>query len=298
MAISLVRRVTVMATCTATLVLTGGAAAWSAPGVTVVAAPHGGPTPPGGDTGGGAAMPADPMAYELGRILASLDVEQLETTFLAQLVAHHRAVVDMAKLEVERGADTAVRDRARTMVTDQEKQADQGAKWLRDWYGMTPEQATRKAPAGARKAMTALREGMTRMVEDLRGVDKGKNFDTEFARRMVSLDSAAAVEFPAAQVRATHPELRAAAASGMTSQLAGITELIGWLTGQVADAQERGTLPAPATRMPRGTAHAGAGGTQASAALPAVAGAALLACGAGLGLTLARRRRAAAVRRG
>ena len=291
-----------MAACTATLVLTGGAAAWSAPAVTVVAAPHGGPAPSGGDAGGGAAMPADPMAYELGRILASLDVEQLETTFLAQLVAHHRAVVDMARLEVERGADTAVRDRARTMVTDQEKQAEQGAKWLRDWYGMTPEQAMRKAPAGARKAMTALREGTTGMLEDLRGVDKGKKFDTEFARRMVSLDSAAAVEFPAPQVRATHPELRAAAASGMTSQLAGITELIGWLTGQVTDAQEQGTLPAPrtapTTRMPRGTAHARAGGTQTSAALPAVAGAALLACGAGLGLTLARRRRAAAVRRG
>jgi hypothetical protein len=130
-------------------------------------------------------------------------------------------------------------------------------------------------------------------------IDKGEKFDAEFARRMVSLGSAAAVEFPAPQVRATHPELRAAAASGMTSQLAGVTDLVGRLTGQVADAQERGTPPPPKTApMPRGTAHAGAGGTRASAALPAVAGAALLSCGAGLGLTLARRRRTAAARRG
>lgn len=297
-AISLVRRVTVVAACTASLLLTAGTAAWSVPAAPVLAVPHGGPTPPGGDSGESAVMPADPMAYELGRILASLDAKELETTFLAQLVAQHRVVVDLAKLEVERGTDGAVRDRARALVTDQGERAEQGVKWLRDWYGLTPEQAAEKAPAEAREAMAALREGMARMVEELRGVDKGAGFDTEFARRMVSLASSAAVEFPAPQVRATHPELREAAASGMTSQLTGVTALIGWLTGQVADAQENGTLPTPQTApAPQGLAHAGAGGTQTSAALPAVAGAALFACGAGLGLTLARRRRAA-VRRG
>jgi uncharacterized protein (DUF305 family) len=294
-AISLARRVTVVAACTASLVLTAGTAAWSAPAATVVAAPHGGPAPRGGDTEDRAPMPADPMAYELGRTLASLDARDLETAFLAQIVAQYRTVVDMAKLEVERGADTAVRDRAKVMVTDQEQRAEQCEKWLHDWYGMTPEQAMEKAPADARKAMTALRQSMTRMTDDLRKVDKGERFDTEFARRMVSLHSAAAVEYSEPQVRATHPELRAAAASGMNSQLAGVAELIGWLTGQVADAQDMGTLPTtPQTpEMPQGAAHAGAGGTQGPAApLAAAAGGALLAVGGGFAVTLLRRRRA------
>jgi uncharacterized protein (DUF305 family) len=294
-AISLARRVTVVAACTASLVLTGGTAAWSTPAATVVAAPHGGPAPRGGDTEDRAPMPADPMAYELGRTLASLDARDLETAFLAQIVAQYRTVVDMAKLEVERGADTAVRDRAKAMVTDQEQRAEQCEKWLHDWYGMTPEQAMEKAPGDARKAMTALRQSMTRMTDDLRKVDKGEKFDTEFARRMVSLHSAAAVEYSEPQVRATHPELRAAAASGMNSQLAGVAELIGWLTGQVADAQDMGTLPTtPQTpEMPQGAAHAGAGGTQGPAApLAAAAGGALLAVGGAFAVTLLRRRRA------
>lgn len=302
-AISLARRVTVVAACTASLVLTGGPAAWSVPAATVVAAPHGGPAPRGGDTEDRAPMPADPMAYELGRTLASLDVEELETTFLAQIVAQYRTVVDMARLEVERGADAAVRDRARAMVTDRGQQAEQCEKWLHDWYGMTPEQAMDKAPAKAREQMAALRQGMARMTDDLRKVDKGEKFDTEFARRMVSLHSAAAVEYSEPQVRATHPELRAAAASGMNSQLAGVTELIGWLTGQVADAQDRGALPTtpqtPQAPVPQGAAHAGAGGTQGPAApLTAAAGGALLAVGGGFALTLLRRRRATVRQRG
>jgi len=279
--ISTLRRVSVTAVALGAFACTPAAVAFSAPTLTSSAAM-------GGSEAGDhhQPMPTSPVAYELGETLAKLSGKKLEITFLAEIIPHHRAAIEMAKLELERGVDLDIRTHAENIIANQRHQIEQFTRWLHEWYGLTPEQAMEHVPDEARREMEKMEKETQRMTSELRHVGKGKKFDVEFVRHMIPHHSSGVIEFLEPQARAVHPQLRVAAASGIVTQESEIADFRKWLSGQVNDdGQHNG--------MPKGAADTGDGASQASAT-PLVAGGALLAAtGAGAGAFALRRRRGA-----
>lgn len=176
--------------------------------------------------------PTSPTAYLFGETLAKLEGEELEKTFLAEIIPHHRAAIEMAELELERGTSPDIRTHAENMIANQQHQIEQFTRWLDEWYGLTPEEAMEQAPEEARQEMATLEEETQRMLEELRQVPAGEEFDEAFARMIVPHHQAGIIEFLEPQSRAVHPELRVAATSGITTQEMQVADFLTWLSAR------------------------------------------------------------------
>lgn len=177
-------------------------------------------------------QPTSPTAYDFGETLAELEGEKLEITFLAAIIGHHQAAIEMAQLELERGTDPQIRTHAENIIASQQNQVDQFTRWLQEWYGLTPEAAREQAPEEARREMRKMDRETQRDMEELRAVPAGEEFDVAFVRKIIPHHSAGIIEFLEPQSRAVHPELRVAATTGIVSQEAQIADFRTWLAGQ------------------------------------------------------------------
>ena len=176
--------------------------------------------------------PTSPTAYEFGETLAGLEGEELEITFLAEIIPHHRAAIEMAQLELERGTSPDIRTHAENIIANQQHQIDQFTTWLEEWYGLTPEEAMAQAPAEAQEEMKILEEETQMMIEELSAVEAGEDFDVAFVQKMIPHHNSGIIEFLEPQSRAVHPQLRVAATSGITTQQAQVADFRTWLAGR------------------------------------------------------------------
>ena len=176
--------------------------------------------------------PTSPTAYLFGETLAKLAGEELEATFMAEIIPHHQAAIEMAKLELERGQSADIRTHADNIIANQQHQIDQFTQWLDEWYGLTPEQAMEQAPEEARQEMQVLEEETQQRVGELSQVPAGEQFDVAFVAEMVPHHQAGIIEFLEPQSRAVHPELRVAATSGINTQEMQVADFLTWLSGR------------------------------------------------------------------
>jgi uncharacterized protein (DUF305 family) len=176
--------------------------------------------------------PASPTAYLFAETLAKLSGEELETTFLAEIIPHHRAAIEMAELELERGTSPDIRTHAENIIANQQHQIDQFTRWLDEWYGLTPDEAMEQAPEEARQEMKVLEEETQQMVDELAEVPAGEEFDIAFARMMASHHASGIVEFLEPQARAEHPQLRVASTNGIVTQEMQIADFVTWLSSR------------------------------------------------------------------
>lgn len=171
-----------------------------------------------------------PTAYDFGETLATLGGKALETTFMGEIVMHHRAAIQMALLERKRGRDRDIRTHAMNIISSQRDQITQFRTWLDRWYGLTPAQARGQASPEARAEMTAMMKESDRRMNELQAVPSGPRFDVAFVRMMIPHHTSGVVEFLEPQARAPHPQLRVAATTGLMSQEAEIADFRTWLS--------------------------------------------------------------------
>lgn len=176
--------------------------------------------------------PTSPTAYEFGETLATLEGEELEITFLAEIIPHHRAAIEMSQLELERGVSPDIRTHAENIIANQQHQIDQFTRWLEEWYGLTPEEAMAQAPEEAQEEMKVLEEETQTMIEELSAVEAGEDFDVAFVQKMIPHHQSGIIEFLEPQSRAVHPQLRVAATAGITTQQAQVADFRTWLAGR------------------------------------------------------------------
>ena len=177
-------------------------------------------------------LPTSPTAYEFGETLAKLNGRSLEITFMAAIIPHHRAAIEMSRLELERGRSADIRTHAENIIANQQHQIEQFTRWLRQWHNLTPEQARAQAPAEARQEMQTMDRETQQRITELRRVPAGERFDVQFVRRMIPHHQAGIIEFLEPQSRAPHAELRVAATSGITTQQAQVADFRTWLSGR------------------------------------------------------------------
>lgn len=176
--------------------------------------------------------PTSPTVYEFGETLAGLEGEELEITFLAEIIPHHQAAIEMAELELDRGTSPDIRTHAENIIHNQKHQIHQFTRWLEDCYGLTPKEAKEQASEEAQAEMTTLEEEAQVVIEELQAVPAGEDFDVAFVQKMIPHHQGGIVEFLEPQSRAVHPELRVASMAGITTQQAQVADFRTWLAGR------------------------------------------------------------------
>jgi uncharacterized protein (DUF305 family) len=73
------------------------------------------------------------------------DVETLRTApepfdkaFIEAMFPHHQSAIDAAKAAESRAEHAEIKELARAIVTDQQREIEQMRQWLQAWYGTTP----------------------------------------------------------------------------------------------------------------------------------------------------------------
>src|SRR5262249_43365849 len=74
---------------------------------------------------------------------------------MAEMIPHHQGVIAMARMELQRGQHAELKRMAQQIIDGQAAEITTMTGWLRQWYGVTREQATANAPARAREREVA-----------------------------------------------------------------------------------------------------------------------------------------------
>lgn len=61
--------------------------------------------------------------------------DPFDRTFIDMMVVHHEGAITMAKAELAKGKNAALRDIAEQIIADQQSEVDQMRDWRKAWYG-------------------------------------------------------------------------------------------------------------------------------------------------------------------
>jgi uncharacterized protein (DUF305 family) len=157
----------------------------------------------------------DPM----NATLQPLKGAEFETSFLQQMIQHHRSGVEMAKLVADHTQRAELRQLAEKIISAQNQEIGQMTKWLTDWYKTSPKEvANEKADKEMKPHMSMLE------------AKKDADFDKAFLEMMPRHHHMAVEMAEQAEEKSTHPELKAFAAKIAKDQQSEIKQMKSWAT--------------------------------------------------------------------
>ena len=208
-----------------------------------LASPTPGPTPSHTATYGNvrhgddgpAPAPVMPETYQLAGLFSHMSGARLEQAYMAEMIGHHQMAIHMAQMELEKGQRPALKALARRIIASQQQEIDQMTDWLRQWYGLTPEQAMANAPASVRNVVQKIESTMQMHMTQMQQTAPGRATDLAFLRHMIPHHQMAIIETRAALPGFVHPALRKMGWQVITSQSAEVRQMTAWLHAWFGD---------------------------------------------------------------
>lgn len=144
-----------------------------------------------------------------------------ELQFLDTMIVHHQAAVDMAMLAESRAQRTELKELAANIISEQEREIAKMSEWRDQWFEGKTEAVNLEFPG-----MAAGMRGM-----DLKKLEslKGREFDVEFIRQMISHHEGAVEMAKAMKGGDGRAELKELTDDIITAQQAEIKQMREWL---------------------------------------------------------------------
>lgn len=183
-----------------------------------------------------APMPVMPETYQLADLFSDMSGARLEQAYMAEMIGHHQMAIQMARMELEKGQRPALKALARRIIAAQQQEIDQMTGWLRQWYGVTPEQAMANAPAAVRNVVQKMDSMLQMDMMQMQQVPPpGEATDLAFLQHMIPHHQMAIIETRAALPGFVHPALRQMGRQVITSQSAEVRQMTAWLHAWFGD---------------------------------------------------------------
>jgi uncharacterized protein (DUF305 family) len=158
-------------------------------------------------------MPSSPGAAD-----APYDLQFLDT-----MIAHHKDAIDMARLAGSRAQHDELKQLARNIITDQQREIEKMQGWRSKWFGEAPQAVNMQFPGMA--------EGMSGMNMEKLDSLKANSFDLEFIRQMIPHHEGALAMAKDALVNGSNAEIKSLARQIVEAQEAEIRQMRQWQEG-------------------------------------------------------------------
>lgn len=141
--------------------------------------------------------------------------------FLDTMSAHHQSALDMAKLVDQRSAHGELKQLAKTMIADRQKEIQQLQGWKKQWYAGKDYAKNTKMPG--------MRESMGDMaMMDMLEAASGPKFDAMFLDLTLNHHAGAIKMAKGAVRKAKHPEIKQFAQKVIDSQTEEFARIKEW----------------------------------------------------------------------
>jgi len=141
--------------------------------------------------------------------------------FLDTMSAHHQSAMEMAKLVDERSAHDELKQMAKKMIEDQQKDIQQLQDWKKQWYANKGDAVNMK--------MTGM-ESMKGMSMSKLAASKGEQFDAMFLDMMPKHHAGGIKMAKDALKKTKHPEIKQFSQKTIDSQTDEIAQMKKWKT--------------------------------------------------------------------
>lgn len=139
--------------------------------------------------------------------------------FLDTMSAHHQGAMHMAQLVQERSAHDELKQMAKKMIGDQEKDIQQLQEWKKQWYGGKGDAVNMKMPG---------MESMKGMSMDKLAASKGEQFDAMFLDMMPKHHAGGIKMAKDALKKAKHQEIKEFSQKAIDTQNEEIAQMEKW----------------------------------------------------------------------
>ncbi len=146
----------------------------------------------------------DPMTAELSEMKG----EDFEAAYLAMMIHHHQDGVKMGEMVPSKGKSDKLKEMAKKIVADQQKEIGQMTGWLKQWHNQSP--GDHKMPAESIKMM---QDHMAQLKSA-----QGEEFDKMFAKLMAHHHEGGISMARLAVEKAQHKEVKDMAKKMISSQ--------------------------------------------------------------------------------
>ena len=143
-----------------------------------------------------------------------------ELQFLDTMIAHHSGAVDMAQLVATRAQHAEIKQLAKNIIADQQREIAQMKEWRRNWFGDHARAVNMDLPG--------MSNGMSEMNTDKLDELKGNAFDLEFIRQMIPHHDGAVTMAKDLLTHEPNAELHSLADNIINSQEAEIRQMREW----------------------------------------------------------------------
>lgn len=143
---------------------------------------------------------------------------EYDQQFIDQMVTHHQAAIDMAKVAQRKGEHAEIKTLANDIVSAQDGEITKMKAWRKAWYGSD------QIPASTTGGMA----GMGGMGVDLAQLENAQPFDKAFIDAMIPHHQSAIAMAKEAQTKATHPEIKELAGQIIAAQQRELDQMKAW----------------------------------------------------------------------
>jgi len=140
--------------------------------------------------------------------------------FIDTMIAHHQGAIDMGRPALEKAQHAELKEMARNIIRDQEREINQMRQWREQWFAGKP-QAMNMDLAGMHDSMRGM--DMNRL-----NATSGNAYDIMFIDMMIPHHQGAVTMAREALQRAEHPELKQLAQQIIREQEREIAQMNGW----------------------------------------------------------------------
>lgn len=186
---------------------------------------------PATDQRAAAAMPkrVDDAAYQYAQALMKLPTDQLELTYMAEIIPHHQAVIDMATVALTKSQRPELKALANSMIASQKAQIAGYTGLLKDNYGVTPQQALDKVPQNIQTILDQVNKGLAQKIDRIQQAPADAQFDQLWLQEVVPHHQTAILESQPVQDAAATPQLVLMANMAVGGQEMQIAQMMNWL---------------------------------------------------------------------
>lgn len=156
--------------------------------------------------------------YPFVTSLEGLRGRTFELAWATNMIMHHSAGIRLSRYEVQKGADASVRKMAASDAAEQAKQVQEMTRWLRDWYGVSPQQAMAELPPRVRGEINRMMRDVDAQVAGVQHAAPGTATDRAFQVNMTPHHEMAIIDSQIVLSHGVHRQLRQLAKNIITGQ--------------------------------------------------------------------------------